>query len=385
MVNRPLIGLLGAHWTLGARVSAGAWSSDEAVAAFGLEDGAVVLVRAQWTGGPEVRTREGGGVEVTPPADPSPPVSRVAVHKGACRALAADPDAPGFLCGGDDGRLVRLATDGTEDPATGESDGFPERPIALVVAGVGGRRACASGPEVHVSGRGHHVLQLPSTVTVLAFDPVRRLLAIAHDDGVAIWSDDGGTVRHLASPGRPCALAWSPDGKWLVAGLHGDTLHGWRVAGEAAVEPAGIELGACLGTPIALSFAFDGSFLAASGASRVTCWRVDTTGRLAESVDCCLPNRLTHVCAVACHPSLPVVAAGYGNGAVLLCQPGTDDALFAKAWGGGSVTALAWSATGRRLALGTDEGEAGILLLPEALLRASRARPHAPLHQEVPG
>ena len=64
-----------------------------------------------------------------------------------------------------------------------------------------------------------------------------------------------------------------------------------------------------------------------------------------------------------------MIAAGYHNGAVLLCQPGTDDVLFVKASTGGSVTALRWSDDGSRLAIGTQGGEAGVVALPDLLFR----------------
>jgi hypothetical protein len=54
---------------------------------------------------------------------------------------------------------------------------------------------------------------------------------------------------------------------------------------------------------------------------------------------------------------------------VLLCQPGHDEILFAKGSSGGSVTALAWSLDGERLAVGTEGGEAGVVALPGGLFR----------------
>src|SRR5882757_4643431 len=107
----PLIELLGGCWRFDAPIRAAVWSGDGSTAAFGLGDGTVALARAEWAGGPQARPRTAGGIEVHPPTDPSPPVSRVAAHKGACLALAADPGA-GFLSGGDDGRIVRIDCDG---------------------------------------------------------------------------------------------------------------------------------------------------------------------------------------------------------------------------------------------------------------------------------
>lgn len=82
-----------------------------------------------------------------------------------------------------------------------------------------------------------------------------------------------------------------------------------------------------------------------------------------------MPSSRLPVCMVACHPTQTLIAAGYHNGAVLLCQPGHDEILFAKGSSGGSVTGLAWSADGLRLAIGTEGGEAGVVALPPILFR----------------
>jgi hypothetical protein len=334
------------------------------VAAFGLGDGTVVLARAEWAGGPEVRAREGdGGVEVTPPTDPSPPVTRVSVHTGRCLALVADPAA--FLTGGEDGRVVRLESDGTASEPQNERTG---RPIELLAAGAGGAagwRAAVSGRHVHITGPGRHILEMPDAVTALAFDPAGHRLAIAHRGdaaicGASLWSDDGAALRRLSSPGLPLSLAWSPDGSLLVAGLQEGAPPDWRLADDRLADGTEIALlGAANMQGVAsLAFAYDGSFLAASGAPRVACWRRGPADSFSpDPVACGLANRRALVALVACHPASPMIAAGYGNGAVLLCQPGFEDALFARPWGGGGVTALAWSSSGRRLALGTSEGE----------------------------
>src|SRR5690349_12691264 len=124
-IHPPLIDLLGGYWRFEAPVTAAAWSPDGLVAAFGLGDGTVVLARTRWPGGPEVRTRASGGLEVVPPTVPSPPVSRIAAHKGACRVLAAQPG--GFLGLGADGTVLRIAADGHVEEDTGLAGSRVER------------------------------------------------------------------------------------------------------------------------------------------------------------------------------------------------------------------------------------------------------------------
>ncbi|MEO8716168.1 MAG: WD40 repeat domain-containing protein [Acetobacteraceae bacterium] len=359
----PLIDLLGASWRLDSIIVGAAWSADGSVAAFGLGDGTVALARARWEGGPKAGARAEGGIEVTLATSPRPPVSRVQAHKGACLALTADPSG-GFLSGGADGRRVRLAGDGTAHPRT-EFDG---RLIELVAAGNSGWIALASGCDVRATGPAGESLTLPDAATALAFDRTGHRLAIAHRDGVCIVADDAMALRHLSSPERPLSLAWSPDGAYLASGLETGAMHVWRLPdGDEVV------LADCPGEPRSLVFLADGSFLAASGGARATCWRFDPPSE-AEPSGCGLPSSQHRVSRVASHPSVPMLAVGYGHGAVMLGQPGSEDALFAKAGGGGAVTALAFSPDGTLLAIGTEEGEAGIVLFPDGLLRRPGAQ-----------
>ena len=201
---RPLIELLGARWELGAPVVGAAWDGGGEVVAFGLGDGTVALARRAWEGGPRVQPREGGGTELVPARAPPPPVSRASVHAGACLGLVADGDG-GFLSGGDDGRLALTDCDG----GVAEVARF-EGKWADPVAAACGWRAAACGRRVHVFGARSFSLDLPSSVSALAFDPSGASLAMAHYGGVTVWSTATGETRMLAWKGSHRALAWSP-------------------------------------------------------------------------------------------------------------------------------------------------------------------------------
>jgi hypothetical protein len=356
-VHPPLLDLLGAHWQLGAAVAGIAWCGDGSLAAFALADGALALARAEWEGGPVVAGRA-GGVEVVPPSVASPPLSRVAVHRGACRALAADPDGA-FLSGGDDGRLARISTEGRVQ----HRHEFPARAITHVAAAAG-LRVAAAGAEMHVIGKGRATLTLPAAVCALACDPARHRLAIGHAGGITLWAEDAAPPP-LACAAAPAALAFSPDGHWLVAGLSSGALLAWPWPPEGA--------GQTLQSPDAapahsLAFGAEGRLLVASGGAQPACWRVSAEGFAGPDAGG-LASHAAPVTCVAAHPRRALLAAGHANGAVLLGQPGAGDTLFAKAAGGGAVAALAFSPDGARLAIATAEGEAGLLLLPDALLR----------------
>ncbi len=64
---------------------------------------------------------------------------------------------------------------------------------------------------------------------------------------------------------------------------------------------------------------------------------------------------------VACHPKQEIVATGYADGMVLLVRIQDGAEILARKPGAGPVTALGWSADGRFLAFGTEDGAAGVL------------------------
>ena len=60
--------------------------------------------------------------------------------------------------------------------------------------------------------------------------------------------------------------------------------------------------------------------------------------------------------AVACHPAQDMVAAGFNDGLVVLADIASERILPVAAPGRGAVSALAWDATGARVAFGTETG-----------------------------
>lgn len=71
------------------------------------------------------------------------------------------------------------------------------------------------------------------------------------------------------------------------------------------------------------------------------------------------------VTVVAAHPKHGVVAAGYEDGTTILVQVDRPHPVLVKRPGEGAVTALAWSADGQHLALGTESGFIGRIRLSD--------------------
>jgi WD40 repeat protein len=114
-----------------------------------------------------------------------------------------------------------------------------------------------------------------------------------------------------------------------------------------------------------LSWSADGKWLATSGAEAAIVWPFDSkegpTGKAPR--ECGV--RPARVSRVAFHPKAPVLAIGYEDGCVLLVRfTDASELLVRPAVRGSAISALAWDATGARLAFGCADGQAGLLTLP---------------------
>jgi hypothetical protein len=356
MRPQPLLDVLGGSWSLGVAVVAADWDAE--LAGFALRDGSIVLARAEWEGGPVLAARPAGGLELRP-GEPPPPLAREAARPDGCLTLRAVEG--GFLCGGGSGVVARV---GVELPAT-----TAETPAAMVehfAIAKGGRHATALGRRIEISDAA--AFAVPASVVALLFDPAGKRLAVADEAGVTLWS--ARDSHQLETPAGPCALAWAPDGSQLACGLESGAVQLWRFD---TGSPAAVTLKGSDAPVRSLSFSPDGGRLAASGGARVLCWDLAAPG--APPTPCGITARVP-IAVVAWHPNRAMIAAGTGNGAVMLTEPAGHDALHVRGEGGGAVSVLAWSADGAQLAIGTDGGDLGVLPLPDALFR--------PRTQEMP-
>jgi len=71
---------------------------------------------------------------------------------------------------------------------------------------------------------------------------------------------------------------------------------------------------------------------------------------------------------VAAHPARKLVAAAYGNGQIVIAQPGARDELALKI-AGPTPTTLVWSSDGKMLAI-ADSGAVSLVTLPDALFKS---------------
>jgi WD40 repeat protein len=277
---------------------------------------------------------------------------RVTVHDGAILATAADNER--IVSGGDDGKVV--ATD-----AKGETRALAADPkhrwIDHVAIGPDGAVAWSAGKIAFVQGKELRELEAPSTVGALAFLPKGFRLAIAHYNGATLWFPNAAAApEFLEWKGSHLAASVSPDGRFLVTAMQEPMLHGWRLSDRKHMRMSGYAA-----RVTSLGWSADGDWLATSGAPQLILWPFQSKdGPMGKEPRVLAPSE-HRIETVACHPRQEIVAAGYGDGMVLLVRIRDGAEILARKSGAAPVTALAWSADGRFLAFGTEDGQAGVL------------------------
>jgi WD40 repeat protein len=280
-------------------------------------------------------------------------------HDGAVLSAAGDIK-DGWITGGDDGLLVRTAPDG----AVTKLADYKGRWVDHVAAHEAGVRAAAVGKALHILGPGGPLKTLahPSSVGGIAFDAKGKRVAASHYNGASLWfvAAREDRPRLLEWKGSHHAIAFSPDGTHVVTAMQEPSLHGWRLADGQHMRMSGYP-----GKTRSLSFTAKGRWLATSGAESVVLWPFFGGGPMGKAPTELAGGDEVLCSAVACHPQHEVVAAGFGDGLVLIAEVATGKVVPVAPPCGGAVSALAWSANGAILAFGTENGRAGLIDLAQ--------------------
>ncbi len=280
----------------------------------------------------------------------------VQTHDGAVLSACLDAKG-GYLSGGDDGKLMHTASDGT----TSEVASYGSKWVDHVAAHESGVRAAAVGKVVHVldaAGKSLKSLAHPSSVGGVTFDAKGKRIAASHYNGASLWfvgaKED--KPRTLEWKGSHHLILFSPDGTHVVTAMQEPSLHGWRLTDGQHMRMSGYPT-----KTKSLSFTSRGRWLATSGAESVVLWPFFGGGPMGKA-----PTELAGgdeaVCtAVACHPQHEVVAAGFDDGLVLMAEIASGRVVPVAPPRGGAISALSWNATGTHLAFGSETGFCGIV------------------------
>jgi WD40 repeat protein len=304
-----------------APVAACAFNNDGTQVAFALGDGSVRLLPAD---------PKAAATDATP-----------AVHRGAVLSLVSDPTGDGFVSGGDDGRILRIALDGTTTELANFKGKWVDRMVAhkaneAIAAAVGRNAVVIKDDRVHEVG------PHPSTVA----------------DGATVWSLANITSppRRFAWRGSHVALRWSTDGKFIATGTQENDIHVWRLAQATDMRMQGYP------TKVkSLSWSADARFLYTASQPVFTAWPFSGKGPEGKPPVQFGEEGAGLQTVVAAHPSAEFVAAGYDTGELQLGDIKTRRAVVLKLVDGIAITCLAWSPDGWRLAAGNDKGDLLVL------------------------
>ena len=283
-------------------------------------------------------------------------VSRISVHVGGI--LCAASDGARIVMGGDDGKLVALDTKGNIELLATDAK---RRWIDNVALHPDGAVAWSAGKTAFVrSGKNEEKsLDVPSTVGGLAFAPKGLRLAVAHYNGATLWFPNmAAKPEFLQWAGSHLGVMFSPDNKFLVTTMHEPALHGWRLADNKHMRMTGYP-----GRVRSMSWSAGGKALATSGADTVILWPFASKDGPMGKEPAMLAPLETRVAMVACHPKQDILAAGYGDGTILMVRLQDGAEILVRRNGTAPVAALAWNAKGTLLAFADEEGEAGLLAL----------------------
>jgi WD40 repeat protein len=288
----------------------------------------------------------------------------IEAHDGAVLCACLHPSGEGVLTGGDDGRVVWSRPGGAETFAEVKGRWID----AVSASAESGLVAFAAGRDLHVrdvkDAAFARTFPHERSVADVAFDPKGRRIAAATYGGVALWY----ARIHPQKPaflkwaGSHVTVAWSPDGKFLMSSMQENQLHGWRVADEKNMRMGGYPA-----KVKSLAFLAKGQLLATSGATGVVVWPFSgSTGPMGKQAAEVGFDESALVARVAATPNSGRLAAGLDDGRVWAAETTGSRLETVKAEKGPTISALAMSPDGRRLAWGDEEGAAGVAELPDS-------------------
>ena len=266
------------------------------------------------------------------------------------------------MSGGDDGRVVWSRPDETQVLA----EAGPSRWIdCLAVTAHQGLYAFGCGREAHVRDLAdasfERVFVHERSVADLAFDPRARRLAAATYGGAALWyariADQKPVMLRWA--GSHIAVAFSPDGRFLMSSMQENALHGWRLSDARDMRMGGYP--AKVKQPGLPRWRADAGHLGREWRGGLALRRQRRSDGQAGHGDRLRPGR-------PCRPrggqaDGSAIAAGLDDGRVWVADVTGGRREDIKAEKGPPITALAMAHG--RIAWGDEEGGAGVASVPE--------------------
>lgn len=286
---------------------------------------------------------------------------------GAVLAAAVHPSGHGIVTGGDDGKVVWSRIEGGEVAATVVAEVKGQWIEHVATSAASGLIAFTAGKAVHVRDVADpafaRTFAHEKTVSGLAFEPKGRRLASASYGGAYLWyariADQKPTLMKWA--GSHIAVAFSPDGKFLLSSMQENQLHGWRLS-----DGKDMRMGGYPSKIKSLAFFDKGDLLVTAGASGAVIWPfAGANGPMGKEAAEIGFSRDSLVVRVAGIDTQPVCVAAQDNGKIWIAHLRNGRIETLKAEKGAPISALSTSVDGKWLVWGDESGEAGVLEIPD--------------------
>ena len=280
---------------------------------------------------------------------PEKPTVRTEGHRDKLSTLAFSPDGT---------KLVNVGAEGSMIFGAGFSTWRTDHLIRLT--------------DVK-TGRELATLQYTMGAEALTFSPDGKTVAFTGLGEIRLWNTETGDEQAIPLADLRAdihnipivsALAFSPDGRWLVSGTQGGKIQMWDVAtGEALVafaEPAVQENPEGIS---ALAFSPDGTLLAAGVHSQIRLWEVDTGNTLLSVSTEHKRGNMTfqnYPEPLVFSPDGTILVNGLNHGAIQLWDVSTGDQIAVLDGHTQKVETLAFSPDGQTLV--STAGDGTILL-----------------------
>lgn len=265
-----------------------------------------------------------------------------------------------LITGGEDGKVLRVAHDGTVT----ELAHLPRKWISVVAAGPQGAVAYAQGKTAYVTLPDGTTKEFTEQRTVegIDFAPKGLRIALARYNGVTLhWVATAGAPIDLEWKGAHTGVTFSPDGRFIVTTMQENALHGWKLDGKAA-DARHMRMTGYPAKVKSLSWSPKGKWLASSGAPAAIVWPFSGKDGPMGKAPLELGTRANiMVTEVSFHPVEEVLAIGFIDGMILAVRIADGKEALLRRPGKGAITSMAWSATGKLLAYASDAGDCGVI------------------------
>lgn len=280
-------------------------------------------------------------------------------HQGLL-ACVKDNSNQTLVTGGEDGKVLRIAHDGTVT----ELAHVPRKWISVVAAGPQGAVAYAVGKNGYVRLADGTVKEFAEerTIEALDFAPKGMRVAAARYNGVTLhWIGTTGAPVDLDWKGAHTGVTFSPDGRFVVTTMQESALHGWKLDSKSN-ETRHMRMTGYPAKVKSLSWSAKGKWLASSGAPAAIVWPFAGKDGPMGKAPLELGTRANiMVTNVAFHPAEDVLAIGFVDGMILAVRTADGKEALLRRPGKGAITSMGWSANGKLLAFASEVGDCGVV------------------------